>query len=256
MTKYVALALALLIASARASTLAAQSVAAVAPTAVLHIHVAQERDRAVPDVELTISGNGNNRTVKTDTAGDARIDGLRSGVLDLRVRRIGFDVAQFLVRVAAGDNEVTVRVSKTATVLDEIRVVGNRTVNGRLEDFDARVARGEPSAVVTRSQIEKRNPIALSQMLRGMAGIRISDSLGYTVAISDRGKKYDKGQMVPCVLRLAVDGVLVAGGIDAVPPIEVYGVEVYFGPSRIPLQFNGARANQFCGLIMIWTRVE
>lgn len=91
-----------------------------------------------------------------------------------------------------------------------------------------------------------------------MAGLRVADSLGAMVAVSTRGMKWERGAntFVPCVMRVMLDGVVMSAStdIDQIIPFDVYAVEVFFGPSRIPPQYNGGRADQWCGLIAIWTR--
>ena len=116
--------------------------------------------------------------------------------------------------------------------------------------------RGEANAVVTRRDIERRGPIALSQMLRGMAGLRLADSSGSTVAISTRGMKVNGGGVVPCVLRVMLDGIVLSASnsIDNVMPNDVYAVEVFYGAARMPPQLAGIRADAWCGLVAIWTR--
>ena len=217
------------------------------------------RDSAQPVVGATVEITNNgpaNRAARTDSLGRARFDGLNAGIVELRVRRLGLSAATLHARIASGRNELTAQLDGSIATLDPVRVIGDRTVDGRLEDFDTRVARGEPNAFVLRDQIEHRNPISLSQMLRGMAGLHLSDSAGYKVAISTRGMKLEKGRPVPCVLRMSIDGVIMPPltDIDAVVPRDVYGVEVYYGAARIPLQFGGMRTDQWCGLIAIWTR--
>ena len=64
-------------------------------------------------------------------------------------------------------------------------------------------------------------------MLRGIAGIRIADSMGSTVAESTRGYKIGRElKPVECVLRITVDGIVLPplSNIDAVIPKDVYGV--------------------------------
>ena len=38
------------------------------------------------------------------------------------------------------------------------------------------------------------------------------------------------------------------------PPEEVYGLEVFAGPSSIPPQYGGVGVGKWCGLIAVWTR--
>jgi hypothetical protein len=59
-----------------------------------------------------------------------------------------------------------------------------------------------------------------------------------------------------------VDGVALRktddqGGVnlqDLPHPDEIHGIEVFAGPSTIPLQYGGTGGGKWCGLIAIWTR--
>ncbi|MEI6739444.1 MAG: TonB-dependent receptor plug domain-containing protein [Gemmatimonadaceae bacterium] len=132
----------------------------------------------------------------------------------------------------------------------------------RLEAFERRRKAGTPSAVVMQAEIERVAPIVLSRMLRGVAGIQIGDSLGYTVAISRRGAKPSPIRsgvgfgLAQCVMRVMLDGVVMPAlyNIDQVVPRDVYAVEVYNGPARLPPELSGLRTDTWCGLVAIWTR--
>ena len=130
----------------------------------------------------------------------------------------------------------------------------------RHADVHARILRGEANAVVTRQDIERRAPVRLSQMLRGLPGLRVVDSAGAFVAISSRGTKVEDGPdglaPAPCVMRVMVDGILSSASrdIDQLLPVDVYAIEIFYGSTRMPLQYAGMRNVNLCGLIAIWTR--
>lgn len=226
--------------------------------AALRLIVRTEGGIVIDGAEAVVRIDGHESTARTGTDGRARFEGLKAGIVEIRVRSIGYSPATLNARIAEGENEFTIRMLSRGAMLDEIRIVGNRLVSGSHEDFDLRAKQKLANATVSQEQIQKRNPIALSQMLRGISGIRLADSSGATVAISNRGVKFDRVTgIVQCVLLIAVDGtVLPSANIDAVPPRDVYGIEVYFGPARIPPQFNGLRSDSWCGLIAIWTRKD
>lgn len=233
-------------------------VAPVAPSTVASLRVRVTRDggAAVADAEVAVTVAGASQVTRTDSGGVARFLGLAPGDAQLRVRRLGFGEGHVRATIRSGANELAVLVRGSTVTLETVQVTAARDVPARLADVEARIARGEPNAVVTRADIDKRNPIQLSQMLRGVAGLRLADSSGAMVAISTRGMKLEKGFPVPCVMRLMVDGVVMSAStnIDNVIPFDVHAVEVFFGPARIPPQFAGSRSDQWCGLIAIWTR--
>jgi hypothetical protein len=80
------------------------------------------------------------------------------------------------------------------------------------------------------------------------------------LAVWNRGQKLvqEDGQfyVVPCVLRTAIDGQIQPWGtsLDVIDPTELIGIEVYLGAANLPAEFALGRRDQFCGLIVIWTR--
>lgn len=59
-----------------------------------------------------------------------------------------------------------------------------------------------------------------------------------------------------CVMRLTLDGVVMPAlsDIDAIIPKDVYGIEIFSGPARLPPELAGLRTDNWCGVIAIWTR--
>ncbi len=232
---------------------------AVASSAAVRVQVTRDGGAAVADAEVAVDVDGVSYLARTDSAGVARFVGLSAGEARLRVRRLGFSEGTVRATLKAGENDLAVLVRGSTVTLETMKVVAARNVPARLAEVDARIARGEPNAVVTRADIDKRNPMKLSQMLRGVAGLRLADSSGAMVAISTRGVKFQReGLYVPCVMRVMVDGVITSSSVDIdnVVPVDVYAVEVFFGGARVPPQFGGIRTDQWCGLIAIWTRAS
>ena len=227
-----------------------------AQSASLRVRLRQQDTLSVVAAEVSVKNGKTEQIVRSDSTGLARVEGLVTGNVEIRVRRVGMKQVMLLARVEPGENEVTVNLSGTTAMLDEMRVVGNRTVSGRHDDFEMRLKRNDASVVITQAQIDRRGPVRLSTMLRGVGGLRIADSLGQTVAISTRGKKLSLGKPVDCVMRIMVDGIIMSPqtSIDGIFPKDVYGVEVFNGPARIPLSMGSMRTDNWCGLIAIWTR--
>jgi len=57
-------------------------------------------------------------------------------------------------------------------------------------------------------------------------------------------------------MRLTLDGVVMPAlsDIDAIIPKDVYGIEIFSGPARLPPELAGLRTDNWCGVIAIWTR--
>lgn len=222
----------------------------------LRLHVVNSSDVPIPTAEVRVSFGDKIASGRTDSIGVFRVDGLIAGEWRASVRRIGFKETSVDFHLLAGDNIYTIEVNETPSELTDVKVVAPRLASIRLRDFEARVARGEPNAVVTRKDIVRRNPVKLSQLLRSMPGIQITEQGGSRIAVASRGSVPGKGIMAACPLRMAVDGMLrpPQSDLDEILPNDVHGVEVYYGPGRLPQQLANFRTDNWCGLVAIWTR--
>lgn len=221
---------------------------------------------SVPVVAAEVILRGEKRqtfSARSDSTGQAFIGGVPPGLWVITVRRVGLKSVTGSIRVATGQNVYSVQIDEAALTLVGMRVVGDRTYSARLDDFERRRLAGMPSAVVSQEQIDRLGPVQLSRMLRGMSGLRIGDSSGTTVAISTRGYKPSRPlrgggpfALVQCVMRISVDGIILPAlsNIDQIVPKDVHGIEVYYGPARMPPELEGLRTDNWCGLIAIWTR--
>jgi hypothetical protein len=75
-----------------------------------------------------------------------------------------------------------------------------------------------------------------------MAGLRIADSSGATVAISTRGQKVSReGAVTPCVMRVMMDGILMSESKRhrQRAAVDVYAVEVFYGPRAFHRSLRG-----------------
>lgn len=248
---------------ASALALSERGAAQSSPTGEVSLRVVDARQAAAVGAEVTLRGeNGRTMVARTDTTGVLTLVDIPPGLWVVSVRRIGLKPLTNTIRVGPGQNSFTLQADDAAVNLTGVRVVGGRVYSARLDDFERRRLEGRPSAVVTREEIDRVGPIALSRMLRGLTGIRIGDSLGNVIAISTRGSKPARlpdrpgFTMVQCVMRVTVDGVLqpALSSIDQIVPNDVHGVEVYFGPARMPPELAGLRTDNWCGVIAIWTR--
>lgn len=223
----------------------------------LRLVVVNDHDIPVPLAEVTIRQGPWRAAGRTDSAGIFRVEGILPGNWQTSVRRIGYNEAVLELPIAAGENAFTVTVDVSPATLKDVNVVEKGVRSLRLVDYEKRKARGEPSAVITREQIEKRNPISLSQMFRGIPGLQVADEQGMKYPVAARGSVPAGGfTTVACPMRVAVDGILrpPLTNLDDVNPSDVHGVEVYYGPASLPLQLANFRTNNWCGLVVIWTK--
>lgn len=232
------------------------AIAQTASLSALRIHVVNSADRPVPTAEVRVTLGNKYAVGRTDSEGVFRAEGLTAGAWHASVRRIGFKETAVDFQVVDGDNVYTIEVDETPAELDNVNVSGARAVSLRLRGFEERRQRGEPNATVTRKDIEKRNPVKLTQLLRGMPGIQIAEQNGVRVAVTARGGVPKQGTLANCPLRMSIDGMLrpPLSDLDEVVPAEVHGIEVYYGSGRLPLALANFRTDNWCGLIAIWTR--
>lgn len=226
----------------------------------LSVLVIDESDQPIEAAGIELISGPRRMNALTDSVGIARFSNVVGDSVGILVRLIGFFPARISARLAELGENVTVFLNRQPYGLRAVEVHDNSPSSTRLADFEARLRSRTASASVTRAEIEHRNPVRLSQMLRGISGLRIADSLGSMVAISTRGmKSVPAGSgiaLVPCVLRVMLDGIVLPAlsDIDKVVPQDVHGVEVFFGAASVPPSLGGMRSDNWCGLIAIWTR--
>lgn len=235
-----------------------------------------------PVAAARIEAPGTRLRAATDSAGMAEV-AVDSAARLLVVSRLGFrpdTVALTAATWSAG--LVSVRLIPVTPVLDPVAVTGTSPVmNGAMLEFESRRKRAAGGATfIGPEEFEKRPLPRLTDFLRrGVQGVTLIDSAGILLPASSRGAILrtnqgpalgrnpisrratgQSGEMerVHCVFRVAVDGVPKEWGYDMreIDPKEVYGMEVYAGPSTIPAQYQSMGRDGYCGLILIWTRAR
>lgn len=228
----------------------------------LTLLVVNEVDMPVIGANVFIERSGySGVAVRSDSLGEVHAQ-LPVGSWTLVVRRLGFTRTNVDLQIEPGENRYTVQIENLVTRLANMKIEEDAPVSTRLEDFEKRRALKMPSSVITRADIERVNSPVLSRMLRGVSGVRIADSVGSMVAVSTRGAKPSRViggagfGLVPCVMRVTLDGVLLPAlsNIDGIVPNDVHGIEIYNGPARLPPELAGLRTDNWCGVIAIWTR--
>ncbi len=120
-----------------------------------------------------------------------------------------------------------------------------------MADFHDRRQRAGSGRFITRDQIEKEDPLRLTDLFRSVPGVRIVPSLmgGSRVRLRSSTAR-------DCVPFVWVDGVPMGAGefdLDVLTPETVEGVEIYSGVSGVPQRFMGTRGEGSCGAIVVWT---
>jgi len=202
----------------------------------------------------------------TSTDGEFRFKLPRTGKYRLLVSRIGYpsiDTKRF-----SFDSAFTARVSlilaSTPLTLDTVTVVANG-VETRLQYLaDAGFYRRRQIGFghfLTRADIDKRDPLIMSDLLHDMPGVRVTCTGARHCDVTMRAATtmFFRGKCQPSVV---LDGVLLrAGGVgnrgdlaldDLINPFNVEALEVYPGPEGVPVQYSGYLSP--CGAIIVWSR--
>ncbi len=238
-----------------------------AQAAKIEFTVADADGRGLPGVTLDVAdANGARRSLVTTEEGRTLAATLAVGRITVIARKIGYALGKLEVVVDTGLNVVPIVLSENAApMLDTVRIIGAQPLFGlhRNDEFEVRHARKLATVSFDEKDIEKRNPVDIYQMLRGVLSVQLVDSgkVGGVVAMSSRSKGMTAGlQLKPCYMRVMVDGNIVNPMGDPFDlrhlpsPKEIHGLEVFGGPASIPLQYAGTGSEKWCGMIAVWTK--
>jgi hypothetical protein len=92
-------------------------------------------------------------------------------------------------------------------------------------------------------------------MLRSLLSVTIVEVANTRRAVSQRAPVMSLITSDKCAFQIFIDGLLFSdqGDVTNVPtPSDIGGVEIYFGPATIPLEYK--RDHTQCGIILIWTK--
>lgn len=172
-----------------------------------------------------------------------------AGSLKIHARRIGFHPDSVTVNVLAGESvpaEITLR--RLAVELSPVVILGRKELTGRMAGFYQRQSRGG-GTFITREQVEKRNPMNMTDLFRMVPGARV-ESRGFNNLVRFRGAR--------CAPLTWLDGSPLYAGefdLDAVDPRSFEGIEIYNGAAAVPAEFQGNRnLSSACGTIILWSR--
>jgi hypothetical protein len=264
--------------SLRPRTIASGVVRSVQTSALVLLTVQDRDGNALGGVALDVApSNGPVRTVITDSAGRAIVPAVDPGRARVTSRAIGYRPGELSVPLDAGRNTVpltldAVRIPTLATV----RVIGDRQVLARHQEFETRRSLRQATASITAEDIAAHNPVDTWQMLTSIPSMRVlqyGEGVAGVFAMSTREQPLVQrkgaatgGISGPCWYRVMVDGVMLP---DAMPdlsvvlplPSDVHGIEVFAGLATIPSQYvrslpdgQGNLKSNSCGLIAVWTK--
>jgi hypothetical protein len=209
-------------------------------------------------LQVSVTGTDGRFTFKLPGVGQYRLLVSRIGYPPITTKRFVVDSA-FTARVSLSlpSNPIT---------LDTVTVAA-KEIERRLPylaDAGFYMRRQEGFGhFLTRAEIDKRDPLILTDLLHGMSGVRVTCggqqrvSRFCTVTMRAANTMFFRGKCNPSVV---LDGVLLqpggtAGGLsldDLVNPYNIEALEVYPGPEGVPVQYSGYLSP--CGAIIIWSR--
>jgi len=213
-------------------------------------HVREPIGAGISGAEVRVSRG--ERLAITDATGSFRLRQLPSGVVHVTVRRLGFRPAtRDLAIIDGATAELTVELEPLAMQLQQV-TVSERTVSAdpRLAGFRDRMLK-RPGHFYTRDRIESIAPTDLTDLLRGIPGVRVGPIRGTAMRNSVRFRG------AVCAPIVVVDGFVAAAAefdLDTVDPATVEALEVYMDASSAPTEIMGPRFSDRCGVIVIWTR--
>lgn len=222
--------------------------------------------RPLAFVEVAVlDGNRMLARAISDQLGQFKVAIQQSGTFKVRATRIGYRA--FTSDDIAVDPDEDVR-TELLLAVDAIPVEPLRvTARARMESeylasmgfYDRQ--RAGIGHFLSRSQIEKRNAVVLSEVLSAVPGVKLMRA--------DRGAQkrseitFSRGMssMRQCMPAIFIDGALMRSGGNIRPnelpldewvnPRDIEGIELYHGAAATPAIYNQQAQ---CGVVVIWTK--
>jgi hypothetical protein len=210
----------------------------------------------LPGVEIRIMEIG--RMTRSDPQGKFAIDRITDRLVDVTLRRLGYEVRSVRVSMINGEGD-SLRVVMHAEPLrlNTVEIEAKEEQHPFFSEYEKRRQRGI-GTFITQKDLEKLNSSYPSDAFRrlpgmrfvsvnGGMGVRFMSSIGMT---GGRGGSGSSG----CIPTIWVDGQAAVGlEIDEIRAQDIHGIEVYHGASTIPVQFAKGGLTQ-CGAIVVWTK--
>jgi hypothetical protein len=186
---------------------------------------------------------GTTLVANTNRNGEFSFHGLTPGMYTVQASAIGFQAMTATVEVKALEMvQVAFEPEAVAVELPDVEV--NQPVRGT-PDFLRRRATGR-GRYFTRTEIEQRDPKAISDLIRMIPGLRLECRGIVCRVYSARGGRN-------CRLSYYMDGIPVdPSAVWMTPPRDLEGMEIYSGPAQTPPELERRGS---CGAIALWTRL-
>ena len=198
----------------------------------------------VPSAQLELKRPGEQSQV-TRSGNDGRFSfpNVQTGPVALTVRRMGYTAKTINIDVSPSGVADPVEV-ELEEIPSDISAVLVESSKQHLAEFYQRKATNSFGKFFETTDIQRRNPLYLSEMVAAVQGARISSKgAGNRILLRD------------CQPMVWVDGMRAPGAEldDVARPGDVAGMEVYPSNAGLPAEYQD-RNNRMCGAIMIWTK--
>jgi hypothetical protein len=219
-----------------------------------------------------VAVTGTQQSAVSDSTGRVRVGGLAAGVHFVEASRIGYQTERFAAQFTAGDTlmaEVDLIAAPVALqgITAESERRGALHGTGFFERRDAGHGVFLTAADISKMSLERA--VDIFRRVSGVRVVRYSEGPGkltYDRVASRRGSislgnARQKGAVTPgggageCFMDVYLDGThRTDSGNSALdfPPERIQAIEVFRGPSEIPVQYNST--GSACGVILVWTR--
>ena len=212
----------------------------------------------LPNVEVRIMDLG--RMARSDVQGRFAIERITDRIVDLTMRRLGYEVRFVRVSMINGEGD-SLRVVMRAEPLKlpTVEIEEKEDNHPFFNEYEKRRQRGV-GQFITKRDLERLNTSYPSDAFRRIPGIRfVRASQGMGVRfMSSVGMTGGRTRGSPgggeCIPTIWVDGQAAVGmEVDDIRAQDIHGIEIYRGASTLPSQFAKAGLSQ-CGAIVVWTR--
>jgi hypothetical protein len=212
----------------------------------------------LPNVEVRIMDIG--RMARSDVQGKFAIERITDRIVDLTMRRLGYEVRFVRVSMINGEGD-SLRVVMRAEPLKltTVEIEAKEESHPFFNEYEKRRQRGI-GQFITKKDLEQLNTSYPSDAFRRIPGVRfVRASQGMGVRfMSSVGMSGARTRGSPaggeCIPTIWVDGQSAVGlEVDDIRAQDIHGIEIYRGASTLPSQFAKAGLSQ-CGAIVVWTR--
>ncbi len=186
-----------------------------------------------------------------DAFGQADLSGVPIGDVPLTISYPGYTTLDTLIVVEEGANLAVLSLLSDARDLGDV-VVEASTFNDELLRRRGFFERRDSGTGVffVRDELDRRGVTLFSDIFGPVAGVRVQRRGGQAQLVSSRRRG--------CLMTVYLDGIemaFIASNIDALPFDDVAAIEIYRGPSEVPLEYTYTKSNDTCGAVLVWTRI-